>query len=98
MQNDLARKISVMQAFERGEKVERYVGFDTWEEIPKPTWNWHDCDYRITPKAKRKVKLQQWLCGDATREYWITIYLSGRPPNAIEPYGDPVVVEVDCDE
>ena len=95
----LAEKIAVMQAFERGEVVEttpRKVG--DWFPTRDPVWDWVAYDYRIAEKPK-KVKLQQWLCCDGAGAYWITTPMSTSPPRtAIAPYGDPIEVEVDCDE
>lgn len=55
----LQEMIEVMQAFERGEKIQsRDVGvFDAWHQADRPRWQWHTCDYRIAPKPKKKVKL-----------------------------------------
>ena len=43
-------KIEVMQAFERGEKIEvMSKGRDNWHALQSetPEWNWEWCDYRI---------------------------------------------------
>lgn len=47
----LAEKIAVMQAFERGERVEtRHKAGGTWVECERPLWDWFRFDYRIAPK------------------------------------------------
>jgi hypothetical protein len=60
----LTEKISIMQAFERGETVEIQLT-DGWEIIEEPSWNWTHYEYRIAkPKIKpepKKVKLLAWL-------------------------------------
>lgn len=44
----LAEKIAVMQAAERGEKIESsYDDGLSWNRCPAPTWNWHVNDYRV---------------------------------------------------
>ncbi|MCW0413513.1 hypothetical protein NG831_06360 [Xanthomonas sacchari] len=50
-----AEMIEVMQAFERGEKIEcKYLrGNDSWDVLPSPSWNWIECDYRIKAREPR---------------------------------------------
>ena len=43
--------IEVMQAFERGEKIEAFYN-GVWEDIYIPEWSWGLRDYRIKPKPK----------------------------------------------
>ena len=43
-----AEKIAVMQAYERGEKIELFNG--VWVDCCEPVWNWDACNYRIAPK------------------------------------------------
>lgn len=47
-----AEKIAVMQAFERGEKIESAnIGIKHFEPIVgNPLWNWYAMDYRVAPK------------------------------------------------
>lgn len=46
-----AEKIAVMQAFERGEKVEfKYPSGTVWFASDSPVWNWDACQYRVAPK------------------------------------------------
>ena len=65
----IAEKIAVMQAFERGEKVEVFYaamsGRDLWIPLSAPRWNWEETKYRITkPEPKlRKVKMRAWFDG-----------------------------------
>ena len=62
--SDTTYKISVMQAYERGEKIEyKRVDGKSWKcDYPPiwdryhcdyriaPIWDWYHCDYRIAPK------------------------------------------------
>lgn len=43
--------IEVMQAFERGEKIEAFYN-GVWEDIYIPEWSWGLRDYRVKPKKK----------------------------------------------
>lgn len=49
-----AEKIAVMQAYERGEKIEIKMGRreESWESwtAGEPNWNWPYNDYRVAPK------------------------------------------------
>lgn len=48
--------IEVMEAFERGEKIEVRDAIcledGIWESTNSPLWNWSSCDYRVKPKKK----------------------------------------------
>ncbi|OCS09366.1 hypothetical protein CFTD6783_08340 [Campylobacter fetus subsp. testudinum] len=47
--------IEVMQAFERGEKIELSdVDADNWVYTRLPSWNFEDYKYRIKPKEEKK--------------------------------------------
>ena len=51
----LSKMIKVMEHFKDGGKVEcAETGFDEWEIINHPCWNWMDFKYRIK-KPKQKV-------------------------------------------
>ena len=41
--------IEVMQAYERGEKIEESIDQKVWFTC-KPIWNWAKCDYRVKQK------------------------------------------------
>ena len=41
--------IEVMQAYERGEKIENYYHGE-WLLCKEPIWNWGYADYRVKPK------------------------------------------------
>ena len=43
--------IEVMQAYDRGEKIETGYGGD-WVDIDMPEWSWGLRDYRVKPKKK----------------------------------------------
>ena len=43
--------IEVMQAYERGEKIECINALGEWKE-DKPVWDWFHYDYRVKPKKK----------------------------------------------
>lgn len=60
----LREKIEVMEAFERGEKVEyrRDRLNDMWFTAEFPAWNWKEFEYRIKPKQKQVVVIEKWLC------------------------------------
>ncbi|HEB9330582.1 TPA: hypothetical protein RZK34_001719 [Campylobacter jejuni] len=46
----LKEKIEVMEAFERGEKIQYMIkGRGIWSDVDVPDWNWVDCNYRIKP-------------------------------------------------
>lgn len=45
----LKQKISVMQHFENGGKIER-LDINTWTDDPDPIWNWQFHEYRIKEK------------------------------------------------
>lgn len=45
--------IEVMQAHERGEKIEmKFLDNDEcgWVEVKAPLWDWYESDYRVKPK------------------------------------------------
>ena len=44
--------IDVMQAYERGERIECLNEFGEWENYGSPTWDWSHKDYRVKPKPK----------------------------------------------
>lgn len=47
--------IEVMQAFERGEKIQTHYklkDLEYWEDTENPEWDWHFYDYRVKPKVK----------------------------------------------
>lgn len=44
----LLEKVSIMQAFSRGEAIEvKLPGRDVWGDLSNPSWNWKDQKYRI---------------------------------------------------
>ena len=45
--------IEVMQAFERGEKIQIFIK-GKWEYNCSPLWDWVHFDYRIKPEPKKK--------------------------------------------
>lgn len=59
------RRIEVMEAFGRGEKIEFNNGFHgVWRTFGvggTPMWDWKNCDYRI--KEKEKDPLISWYAG-----------------------------------
>ena len=59
----LAEKIAVMQAFERGEKIEVTGHGYEWSTSTVPVLNWSDCDYRIAKPEPKKIKLRGWYNG-----------------------------------
>ena len=69
----LREKIEVMQAFERGEKVEHRDRLNNmWFDSDFPAWNWKEFEYRIKPKQKQVVVIEKWLIYDNfTKSYSI---------------------------
>ena len=59
---ELKEMIKVMQHYDNGGDVEyREKDSDKEWEIPFPTWNWDDFEYRIK-ESKQKVTIEKWLC------------------------------------
>lgn len=74
-----AEKIAVMQAYERGEKVEFHHKTqppDMWSTITisEPAWDWSDFSYRIAKSEPKVVKLLAWLA--ETQLIWL---VAGTP-------------------
>jgi len=67
-----AEKIAVMQAYDRGERVQmQTAGADgPWFDIDISLWNWRDCDYRIIPR-----KVECWAVIDRSGHF-IDAYLT----------------------
>ena len=61
MAKTIKEMIEVMEHYDTGGTVE-YVGMgvDDWEVASHPTWNWYDCDYRIS-HPKPKTTIEKWL-------------------------------------
>lgn len=60
-----AEMIAVMQAFERGEKIERRPdGRSPWVEVEEPAFNWGTSDYRIKPREPRVIWVNEFQDGD----------------------------------
>lgn len=57
-----AEMIAVMQAFERGEKIEiRDVDEESWGNlVVAPSWNWRHYDYRIKPREPRVIWVNEY--------------------------------------
>lgn len=79
MAKTLAKKIAVMQAAERGEKIEvRNLNQIQWTRTNYPHWNWVDFDYRVAPKPQK---------------FWVLFDINGRvitsgtenPPDSFDP-------------
>lgn len=62
----LREKIEVMQAFERGEKIEcTTIGYSAnWRDVKTPYWDWREVDYRVKPKPKSTIIIEKWLFED----------------------------------
>lgn len=53
MKNDTSYKISVMQAYDEGKKIQIDIDRrNKWTDITEPSWNWIDNNYRIKPQPK----------------------------------------------
>ena len=48
--------IAVLQAYERGEKIECKGKMEDWRECPEPLWSFDTNDYRIAPKKLSLVE------------------------------------------
>lgn len=51
----LREQIEVMEAFERGEKIQannKLGNFEYWKDVKNPIWDWHCYDYRVKPRVK----------------------------------------------
>ncbi|EHN6902354.1 hypothetical protein KJK83_001030 [Campylobacter jejuni] len=51
----LREKIQVMEAFQKGEKIQsnyKLKDLEYWEDEENPVWDWHFYDYRVKPKDK----------------------------------------------
>lgn len=73
----LKEKIEVMQAAERGEKIEvATAGSNVWVETPNPGWQWLDCDYRVAPPEPDEIPWSaidqkwNWYARDALGEMY----------------------------
>jgi hypothetical protein len=57
-----AEMIEVMQAFERGEKIQcRDVDEESWGDlICAPSWEWRLLDYRIKPREPRVIWVNEY--------------------------------------
>jgi hypothetical protein len=73
--------IEVLQAFERGEKVQCKAlrKPDDWSDSNAPSWNWAEFSYRIAPKPKKQVtykcysdgyELRWWLHDTSAGAHW----------------------------
>jgi len=60
MAKTLAEKIAVMQAAERGEKIEvRHLDGKLWTKALQPNFNWEELDYRVAPRTM-EVMVVSW--------------------------------------
>lgn len=87
MTQSVESMIEVLQAHQAGKKVEyRIVGSTQWSATDDPQWQFRDCEYRIAPEPKKKVKLEAWLIGGILhmveedkvwpgqdKDYWIRV-------------------------
>lgn len=91
-----AEMIEVMQAYERGETIEFYHGYeDKWKYCSDPIWNWLTTDYRIAIKPKKTLELYQWLCKDS-KGYYTVSHCEQKPCEAVKRLDDTkITVEVD---
>lgn len=70
--------IEVMQAYERGEHIQRTVigREECWLDIQKICWNWIDYDYRVKPKYVPFDTAEEFLA--AQRLHGISVYVINR--------------------
>ena len=63
----LAEKIAVMQAFERGEKIEAaFIDSGSWSDSPTPSWARNVFDYRVASKPP-EPKYVPWTLATIAR-------------------------------
>jgi hypothetical protein len=56
--------IEVMKWFEEEGEVEyKEKGYDDWDIVKNPIWDWYTFDYRIK-ESKQKVTIEKWLIED----------------------------------
>ena len=70
--------IEVMQAFERGERIEaKSLNNDIygWDETKKPFWDWHNLDYRVKPNYVPFETAEEFLA--AQREHGFNVLFRG---------------------
>ena len=69
--------IEVMQAYERGEKIECFNDEEQWRDVNNPIWDWLHNDYRVKPKTKYVPfdTAEEFL--EAQREHGIHVYFGG---------------------
>lgn len=103
----LAEKIAVMQAFERGERVEaKHKAGGTWTECGIPIWDWFRFEYRIAQKPidlvevlealRLNIEGEQQSLAKAAGHAWAAIIerakeLQGLAVTACEPPATPAV-------
>jgi len=61
--------IEVMQAYERGEKIQCYEK-PGWFDVHLPHWDWMNRDYRIKPAPKRQERGEMRLV-QISQHVWI---------------------------
>jgi len=75
----LAYMISVMQAAERKEPIERQRrGWAAWKSCEKPLWNWADFNFRVAPKPP-EPKYRPWKPEEVPT--LATVRPKGKPSN-----------------
>lgn len=89
--------VEVMQAFERGEKIEvSWNGSDPngWNLIAEtPSWDWSSRDYRVAPKPKKQIKLYCYFGNDSLS--WVTHDRLDDFPKFIRVPAEDKIIEVD---
>ena len=78
----IEQKIKVMQAFERGEKIEwRAKDYLRWYTCDNPLWNWDMHEYRIAPESEQveNEPVCEWVKADGAnylRQKWHKDYVA----------------------
>ena len=66
MKQSIKSMIEVLQAYKDGKKIEyRIVGNTQWSATDDPQWQFSNCEYRIAPEPKKKVKYRCFTDGNA---------------------------------
>ena len=95
MAKTIKEMIEVMEWFDKGGTVvytER--GFDDWEPVTHPSWDWNRYVYRIK-KSKQKIKIEKCLIEDNGIEFvveasdidsWLKSFPTAKKLKIIESY------------
>lgn len=84
--------IEVMQAYDRGEKVQLLNRFGFWVDIDMPEWSWGLRDYRVKPNIKYVPFNTPEEFLEAQRKHGNVSICSGRKQAYINACGRVVII------